>query len=143
MIVKLTEEAIGQQKQAIELLKSGQTPKSLVAQKISYKNLTDIQKLLPKQQNKQKNQQNKQDQQKQDKQKQDQEQKQDQQQDKQQQEQQKQENQEQEKQKTEESKEEKDVRRLLEKVLDREREHKEEKEKRLNQIPLPAFERDW
>jgi len=148
-IVKLAEEAIGQQKQAFELLKAGQTPESLVAQKISHKNLTDIQKLLPKQQNqKQQNKQDQQNNQQQDQKKnqqQDKQQKQDKQQNQQknqQQDQQKQTKEEQQQAKKE-TKEEKDIKKLLAKVIEREREHKEEKEKRLNQIPLPAFERDW
>jgi len=137
-IVKLAEEAIGQQTQAVELLKKGLTPEALVSQKIGHKCLTAIQKLLPKQQNQQQNQQkNQQQDQKQDQQQQQQEQQ------EQQQDQKQEEKQEQQQPKEEKSQEEKDIHKILAKALEREREHQEEKNKRQNQIPLPSFERDW
>lgn len=146
MIVKLTDETIGQQKKSIEFLKNGQTPESLVAQKISHKNLLKIKNLLPKQKNKQQQQNQKKQQQQQKKQNQNQQKKQKKQQQQQKQNQQKQQKQQkkkQKKQKPKESKEQKDISKLLKKALERERKHEEEKQKRINDIPLPAFERDW
>jgi len=134
-ILKLATEAIEAQKRAADLIKQENTQTAISEQTASRDKLLAIQELLPKQQ-----QQQQQDQQ------QPQENQDDQQQqpppEDQQEEQQEQEQQQEEPQEQEEPQQE-DIRKLLERALEREREHEDEKRRREDLIPLPPFERDW
>jgi hypothetical protein len=149
-IVKLTDETIELQQQALKMLKKQHNTESLDPQKQAHHNLLEIQKLLPKDQNqnnkdqqqkKNQKQQKKKKKQKQDKKKNQQQQKPNQP-DQQKKHQDQKKKQEQQKKQKEDQKQ-RDIRKILQKALEREREHKEEKERRMNQIPLPSFERDW
>ena len=147
-IVNLAKQTITNQKHAIKKLQEQKNKEALPFQQIAYKNLLEIKKLLPKQQNKnnkQNKQQNKQQKQnKQNKQQNKNKKQQNKQQNKQQQNKKKQNKQKKKQdQKEKQDKQSRDIRKILEKALEREREHKEEKERRMNQIPLPSFERDW
>ena len=134
-IITLANESIEAQNQAAEFLKQGNNSAALQPQTVSRDKLTTIQTLLPKQQ----------DQQQQDQQ--DQEQDQSEEQQNQQESEQDQQQQEEEPQQASPEKEQdpelEDIRKLLEKAIEREREHEEEKRKRDDLIPLPPFERDW
>ncbi|MBT3191112.1 MAG: hypothetical protein HN341_01010, partial [Verrucomicrobia bacterium] len=136
-ILKLADEAIAEQNLAATLLKDGDKTMALEAQHQSQEKLTAIQALLPKQQNQQ------QDQQQQDQQQQDQQDQQQQDQQQNQQEQSEEQEQPEASEPQEEDPEQQDIRKLLEKALEREREHEAEKRRREELIPLPPFERDW
>jgi hypothetical protein len=135
-IVALAEEAIRDQKRAAALIEEGKKQTALEAQRAGHEKLSTIRALLPKQQNQQQQDQQQQDQQEDPQQQQNQQQEQDQQQ-----------GDEEQPQKSDpepqKDPEQKDVRKLLEKALEREREHEAEKRRREDLIPLPPFERDW
>lgn len=133
-ILKLASEAIEAQKRAADLIKQDERQPALNEQTASRDKLIAIHELLPKQ-----GQQQQQDQQQQP-QDQDNEQQPPQPDDQQEQEQ---EQQPEESQEQEEPQEQEDIRKLLERALEREREHEDEKRRREDLIPLPPFERDW
>ncbi len=135
-ILKLAEETIDVQKKAAEHIRKGDKAAAIDAQTAGINTLLSIRELLPKQKQQQQQQDQQNDQQ--------QDQSQQQQQDQPQQNQQDQKPQEEPQEKKDpENQELKDVRDLLQKALEREREHEAEKRRRNASIPLPAFERDW
>ncbi len=134
-IVELASQAIEGQKLAADHIGSGRAQSAIEHQKAARDKLTAIQQLLPKQQQQQNQEQQQQDQQQQEQQQQ-QQQQQDESQDQEQQEQQQE-------QRPQEEPEQKDIRDLLQKALEREREHEAEKRRRHELIPRPSFERDW
>ncbi|MDP6526050.1 MAG: VWA domain-containing protein [Kiritimatiellia bacterium] len=139
-ILELTAQAIGRQKEASSLLASADAGKALVAEEASYKLLKEIQDLLPKQGRQQQEQQEQQEQEQEE-------------QEQEEQEQQEQEQQEQQEESSEEQSEEQeaeekedatpeDVKELLEKAIEREKQHEAEKRER-NRRPMLPHEKDW
>jgi Ca-activated chloride channel family protein len=143
-ILDLSQQALATQSSAMSFLETKDLPEARMQQEISYRILKEIEALLPKQ-----NQQQQQQQQEQQQQNQDQSQPQqtpDQQQPPPQQEQPKSEPQQQEQSKDAEEDQEKeppdDVLRMLERALQREKEHEAEKRRR-QRVPLSPVDRDW
>jgi len=137
-ILELADKAIEHQRAAAEQIRNKDTEAAVESQKASQNSLSTIQTLLPKQQNQQ--QQDQQDQQEEQQQSENDQQPQDQPQDEEEQDQQEQQQDESQEQ---EPREQEDVRKLLERALEREREHEDEKRRRNDLIPPPPFERDW
>ena len=137
-ILELATKAIAKQQEAVSLLSSADAGQALVAEESSYKLLKEIQELLPKQgqQQQQQEEQEQQEQQKQEKQEQ-----QNQQQEQQQQEQPREE-QPQQQDPDEEEQTPREIKDLIEKALEREKQHEAEKRRR-NRIPMLPHERDW
>jgi hypothetical protein len=137
-ILELTEEAKAEQQAALENLAKGGISSSLPHQRRSHELLEEIAELMPKQQSQSQQQQPQQQPQQQDQQDQQQD-PQDPQQDPQQQQEQPDQPQEQ----PEEKETPEDVRRLLEKALQREEEHEDEKRRRMHRLQVSPRDRDW
>ncbi len=142
-ILKLTEEAGAEQQAALGSLANGGVAAARPHQKRSYELLEEIAKLLPKQQNQSQQRPQPQPQQQDQQDQQDRQQDQPQQQDRQEQPEQEQEQQQEQSEEPQEEKTPEDVRRLLEKALQREEEHEDEKRRRMQRLHVSPRDRDW
>jgi len=139
-ILELADSASAAQRRASKMAEEDKLEAAIKEQSVAAEQLREIETLLPQQESQQQQQQEQEQQQSRN----DQSQQQQQQQDQEQQREEEQQKQEQaEEQEKPERPEDEDIRKLLEKAIEREREHEAEKRRRNVTIPLPPSERDW